>query len=58
MLMMITHCRERDPDCANERDVAVAAQLLDRAAGTVYAERGYDSGPLRREHTTRGFPTD
>jgi hypothetical protein len=49
---------ERDPDCANERDVAVAPQLLDRAAGTVDAERGYDSDPLRRELTARGFPTD
>src|SRR3984893_5871432 len=40
---------------ANEQDVAVAPQLLDRAAGTVYADRGYDSDPLRRELTARGL---
>jgi IS5 family transposase len=40
---------------ANEQDVAVAPQLLDRAAGTVYADRGYDSDPLRLELTARGL---
>jgi IS5 family transposase len=40
---------------ANEQDVAVAPQLLDRAAGMVYADRGYDSDPLRRELTARGL---
>jgi transposase, IS5 family len=40
---------------ANEQDVAVAPQLLDRAAGMVYADRGYDSDPLRLALTARGL---
>ena len=40
---------------ANEQDVAVAPQLLNRAAGTVYADRGYDSDPLRLEFAARGL---
>jgi len=40
---------------ANEQDVALAPQLLDRAAGTVYADRGYDSDPLRRDLDARGL---
>jgi IS5 family transposase len=38
---------------ANVQDVAVAPQLLDHAAGVVYADRGYDSDGLRAELARR-----
>jgi IS5 family transposase len=38
---------------ANVQDVSVAPQLLDQAAGTVYADRGYDSDGLRSELARR-----
>lgn len=40
---------------ANEQEIATAPQLLERAAGTVYADRGYDSDGLRRELARRGL---
>jgi IS5 family transposase len=40
---------------ANVQEVTVAASLLPEEAGTIYADRGYDSGPLRRELASRGF---
>ena len=40
---------------ANEQEVAIAPQLLEHAAGTVYGDRGYDSDGLRRELARRGL---
>jgi IS5 family transposase len=40
---------------ANEQEVAVAPQLLESAAGTVYGDRGFDSNGLRAELTRRGL---
>lgn len=40
---------------ANLQEVTVAPQLLAQAAGIVYADRGYDSGPLRNELAQRGL---
>jgi IS5 family transposase len=40
---------------ANLQEVTVAPSLLPEAAGMVYADRGYDSGPLRSELARRGF---
>lgn len=40
---------------ANEQEIATAPQLLERAAGTVYADRGYDSDGLRRALARRGL---
>jgi transposase, IS5 family len=40
---------------ANVQDVSVAPQLLEQAAGTVYADRGYDSDGLRAALSRRGL---
>jgi len=40
---------------ANVQEVSVAAALLPEQAGTVYADRGYDSAALRAELARRGF---
>lgn len=40
---------------ANEQEVAVAPQLLENAAGTVYGDRGFDSNRLRGELAARGL---
>jgi IS5 family transposase len=40
---------------ANEQEIATAPLLLGNAAGTVYADRGYDSNGLRRELAKRGL---
>jgi IS5 family transposase len=40
---------------ANVQDVSVAPQLLEQAAGTVYADRGYDSDGLRAALMRRGL---
>ena len=40
---------------ANEQDVAIAPQLLEYAAGTVYGDRGYDSDGLRRDLQDHGL---
>lgn len=40
---------------ANQQEIATAPQLLAHAAGTVYADRGYDSEGLRRELAARGL---
>jgi transposase, IS5 family len=40
---------------ANAQEVAVAPRLLERAAGTVYGDRGYDSDGLRQALRARGL---
>lgn len=40
---------------ANVQDVVVAPQLLEQSAGTVYADRGYDSDGLRAALSRRGL---
>ena len=40
---------------ANVQEVAVAPALLEAAAGTVYADRGYDSDGLRAQLAARGL---
>ena len=40
---------------ANEQEISIAPQLLESAAGTVYADRGYDSDGLRRELARHGL---
>jgi IS5 family transposase len=40
---------------ANVQDVSVASQLLPGQAGTVYADRAFDSGPLRGALAEQGF---
>ena len=40
---------------ANVQDVTVLPRLLDRATGTLYADRGYDSDGARAEAAARGL---
>jgi IS5 family transposase len=39
----------------NEQEIATAPQLLERAAGVVYADRAYDSDGLRRDLAQHGL---
>lgn len=47
--------RDMTVTSGNEQEVAIAPQLLARAAGVVYADRAYDSDGLRRELDRRGL---